>query len=158
MKKTYIIISGLALLALGMSSCANIKDYAMAPNAEVGSVGQSLTGTVISANTLRAEADSTSKNMGTGLGAVIGAGAGALLGGGTGQIVSSAGFGALGAIAGREIGKAVSESTVQRLVIQTEKNGNYTITQPIYAQFGEIQVGTTGVLTIRAQHSTFEPY
>lgn len=125
---------------------------------EVGSVAQVIPGTVVSARTVRIDASSSDKNLGTGIGAALGAGSGALLGKGKGQLVSSVGFGVLGALAGRGASKYANQSDGQELVIQADKGGaQYRVTQPVYQQVGIIPVGTHGSLQYGGTGSKFLP-
>lgn len=150
-----------ALLALGLvlvPSCANLGSLNSVSANEVGSVAQVIPGTVVSARTVRADASSSDKNLGTGLGAVLGAGAGSLLGRGKGQLVSAVGFGAAGALAGRGVGKYANQSDAQELVIQADSGKQqYRVIQPIYKELGAIPVGTHGSLQYGGAGSKFVP-
>ena len=101
MNKKYILMSmvvGGAMLTTSCSTMSN-RDYVSAN--KVGYSAQAFPATVVAARNVVIETSSTATNIGTGVGAVVGAGAGQLLGGGSGRIVSAAGFGVLGALAGR---------------------------------------------------------
>lgn len=143
-------IAYMSLLAVGLAmvpSCANYANFNRVSANSVGTVQQVIPGTVVSARTVRIDASSTDKQLGTGVGAVAGAASGALLGGGKGQLVSAAGFGLAGALAGRAIGKYANQSDGQELTIQADKGKQmYTVTQPIYEGYGAIPVGTHGNL------------
>lgn len=157
MKKT-LITGVLALSVLLVPSCANLANLDRVANNEVGSVAQVIPGTVVSARTVRIDASSSDKNLGTALGTAIGAGSGALLGKGKGQIVSAVGFGALGALAGRGVSKYANQADGQELVIQADKGGaQYRVTQPVYEQMGIIPVGTHGNLQYGGSGSKFLP-
>lgn len=157
MKKT-LITGVLALSVLLVPSCANLANLDRVANNEVGSVAQVIPGTVVSARTVRIDASSSDKNLGTALGTAIGAGSGALLGKGKGQIVSAVGFGALGALAGRGVSKYANQADGQELVIQADKGGaQYRVTQPVYEQMGVIPVGTHGNLQYGGSGSKFLP-
>lgn len=157
MKKT-LITGVLALSVLLVPSCANLANLNRVAYNEVGSVAQVIPGTVVSARTVRIDASSGDKNLGTGLGAAIGAGSGALLGKGKAQIVSAVGFGALGALAGRGVSKYANQADGQELVIQADKGkAQYRVTQPIYEQVGIIPVGAHGNLQYGGSGSKFLP-
>lgn len=157
MKKN-IITSLLALSVVLVPSCANLANFNAVGANEIGSVAQVIPGTVISARTVRADASSTDKNLGTGIGAALGAGAGSLLGKGSGQVVSAVGFGVLGAMAGRGVSKYANQSDAQELVIQADgSKAQYRVTQPIYEQLGPIPVGTHGSLQYGGAGSKFVP-
>ncbi|GEM_PF-1801847 len=157
MKKS-IITSLLALSLVLVPSCANLGTLSQVNANEIGSVAQVISGTVVSARTVRADAAASDKNLGTGLGAAIGAGSGALLGGGTGKVVSTVGFGVLGAMAGRGIAKYANKSDAQELVIQADgSKAQYRVTQPIYQEIGVIPVGAHGTLQYGGAGSKFIP-
>lgn len=157
MKATFVT----ALLAMGLvalSSCTGMSSLNSAPRATLGSVANVYAGTVISARTVEVEASATDKNIGTGIGAVVGAASGSLLGRGKGQIVSTAGFGLAGALAGRAIGSQVGKITAQELMIRLDgSNMVKRVTQPIYEQVGAIGVGVHGLLEESAAGSKFLP-
>lgn len=140
----------MTLLAAGLAlvpSCSNYANFNRVSANEVGSVSQVIPGTVVSARTVRIDASSTDKQLGTGVGAVAGAASGALLGRGKGQLVSAAGFGLAGALAGRGISKYANQADGQELTIQADGSKKmYTVTQPIYEGYGAIPVGTHGNL------------
>lgn len=147
MKATLLTLA----LALGVAllpSCSDMTSLNSVSANSVGTVAQLIPGTVIAARTVQIDASSTDKNLGTGFGAAIGAGAGSLLGRGKGQLVSSVGFGVLGAAVGRATGKEIGKTAGQQLTIQADGKGGkqYTVTQPIYEQIGAIPVGTHGNL------------
>lgn len=157
MKKT-LITGVLALSVLLVPSCANLANLDRVAYNEVGSVAQVIPGTVVSARTVRIDASASDKNIGTVLGTAIGAGSGSLLGGGKGQIVSTVGFGALGALAGRGVAKSANQADGQELLIQADKGGaTYRVTQPIYEQVGVIPVGVHGNLQYGGKGSKFLP-
>ncbi len=151
---TAILVSGI----LGLTSCSGTRSLNSVSANSIGSVGQLIPGTVTGERTIDVEATDTSRNLGTGVGAAIGAGAGSLLGRGKGQIVSSVGFGVLGALAGREVGEAVGKTKGQILTIKADAGEqSYTVTQPIYKEIGAIQVGTHGNLQYSGAESKFLP-
>ena len=135
---------GLALLP----SCSNLTSLdSVSPNS-VGAASQLIPGTVIAARTVQISSTDTDKNLGTGFGAAIGAGAGSLLGRGKGNVVSTVGFGIVGAALGRAVASQTGKTAGQQLTIQADGKGGkqYTVTQPIYKQIGAIPVGTHGNL------------
>lgn len=139
-----------ALLALGLitiPSCNDMASLNTASAASVGSVAQLIPGTVVSARAVQIDASSSAKSLGTGFGAAVGAGAGSLLGRGKGQLVSTVGFGILGAAAGRALAGQVDKTAGQELVIRADgSNAQYRVIQPVYSQIGAIPVGTHGNL------------
>lgn len=143
---------------IGLSSCTGTRSLNTVPASSLGSVGQLIPGTVTGERTIDVEATDTARNLGTGVGAALGAGAGSMLGSGSGQIVSSVGFGVLGAAVGRGIGGEVGKTKAQVLTVQSDVGGqSYTVTQPIYKEIGAIQVGTHGNLQLGGAESKFLP-
>lgn len=156
--KSKIYATLLALSLVLVPSCANLGSLNRVGANEVGSVAQVIPGTVVSARTVRADASSSDKNLGTVLGAALGAGSGSMLGRGKGQVVSTVGFGALGAMVGRGVGKYANESDAQELVIQADSDKKqYRVIQPIYKELGAIPVGTHGSLQYGGSGSKFVP-
>lgn len=151
---TLALAMGLALLP----SCSDMASLNSVSSNSVGTVSQIIPGTVIAARTVQIEASSTDKNLGTGFGAAIGAGAGSLLGRGKGQLVSTVGFGVVGAALGRSIGKEVGKMAGQQLTIQAD-NGKqqFSVTQPIFQQVGAIPVGVHGNLEYGSSGCKFLP-
>lgn len=147
----------LAAGALMLASCDTMNDFGYTSNNQVGVATQSMGATVVSARDTTIDSSSTSRNLGTGLGAALGAGAGSLLGRGKGQIVSTVGFGVLGAVAGRAAGDL---NTTQGQTLTVKIDGSktrYTVTQPIYKQIGRIPVGTHGQFEMGNGNSRFIP-
>lgn len=139
-------------------SCANLANMNQVSANEVGSVAQVISGTVVSARSVRIDASASDKSLGTGIGAALGAGSGALLGKGKGQLVSTVGFGVLGAMIGRGTSKYANQADGQELTIQADKGGaQYRVTQPVYEQIGLIPVGTHGTLQYGGSGSKFLP-
>ncbi len=157
MKKAFLI----AMLALSVTfvpSCANLADPFAADANEAGSVGEVIAGTVVQARKIRIDASNTDKNLGTIGGAALGAGLGQMLGGGSGRVVSTVGFGLVGAAAGRGVGKYATQADGQELLIKADKGGKtYRIQQNIYDGIGEIPVGTHGYLSIGSRKNVFRP-
>lgn len=149
MKKTFSLL----VLAVGLlvaPACTGVGTLSQVSANRVGSVGQVIYGTVISARNVTIDTDSSTKNMGTVIGAAVGAGAGQMLGGGSGRVVSTVGFGALGALAGRGLAKYGDQTQGQVLTIRADgKNGaTYNVTQPVYKEIGYIPVGCHGTLQL----------
>ena len=148
MKKT-IIAFVLAAGLLAVPSCTNLGSLDTVSSNQAGAVGEVITGTVTNARNVTIDTDSSTKNMGTILGAAVGAGAGQLLGGGSGRVASTVGFGALGALAGRGAAKYGDQTQGQVLTIKADKGGRtYNVTQPVYEGVGYIPVGTHGTLQL----------
>lgn len=149
MKKSIIALV-MAVGALAVPSCTNLGSLSSVSANQVGAVGEVVSGTVVNARNVTIDTDSSTKNMGTIVGAAVGAGAGQLLGGGSGRVASTVGFGALGALAGRGVAKYGDQTQGQVLTIRADgKNGKtYTVTQPVYSEIGYIPVGTHGTLQL----------
>ncbi len=156
MKALYITM--LAAAVALVPSCANWKDSNFISANEVGQVSRVVPGTVISARTVRIDATSTDKNLGTIIGAAAGAGAGQMLGGGSGRAVSTVGFGIAGALAGRATGKYANQSDGQILKVKVDRTGEiYQVKQHIYEGIGPITEGMHGDLTIGSSGCSFRP-
>ncbi len=156
MKSFYVTM--LAAMAVFVPSCSNWADPNYVSANEIGAVSEVVAGTVVSAQRIRIDAGSSDKNLGTGLGAAVGAGAGQLLGGGSGRIASTVGFGVVGALAGRSVGKYANQADGQLLMIQADKGGKtYQVKQPVYQGIGEIPVGAHGYLSLGSRGSSFRP-
>ncbi len=141
--RTYIATM-LAAAAL-LSSCATMENYDTVSANQVGVTQQVLPATVISAQNVTQETSSTSKNMGTGVGAAIGLGAGQLLGSGSGRVASSIGFAAAGALAGRYLVDSMGKTKCQRLTVKIDGSGEtFSFVQPVYKNIGYISVGAHG--------------
>lgn len=139
----------LAAATLLLPSCESMGDFDKVSTNQANVASQTLPATVISATQTTIDTSSTSRNIGTGVGAVLGAGAGSLLGRGKGQIVSAAGFGLAGALAGRYLTDSMGRTTAQRLTVQIDGSKTmYTVVQPVYKQFGLIPVGTHGMFQL----------
>lgn len=148
MKKTIIALAMAAGL-LAVPSCTNLGSLDTVSANQAGAVGEVITGTVVNARNVKIDSDSSTKNMGTLVGAAVGAGAGQLLGGGSGRVASTVGFGALGALAGRGVTKSADQTAGQVLTIKADKGGRtYNVTQPVYEHIGYIPVGTHGTLQL----------
>ena len=143
MKKSVVL---LLAAALGLSSCAWDSSYGSVSSNKIGVTQQVLPATVVSAYDVKGETSSTAKNLGTGIGAVLGAGAGQMLGGGSSRIVSAAGFGVAGALAGRYLTDAMGNTRCQRVTVKVDgKNGpTYSFVQPVYKEFGPLSPGMHG--------------
>ena len=148
MKKSIIALV-MAVGALAVPSCTNLGSLNRVSANQVGAVGEVVSGTVVNARNVTIDTDSSTKNMGTLLGAAVGAGAGQMLGGGSGRVVSTVGFGALGALAGRGVAKYGDQTQGQVLTVKADKGGKtYNVTQPVYEGVGYIPVGTHGTLQL----------
>lgn len=146
MKKTIIMTLAAASLAF-VPACSNYADFNRVSASSVGGVSQLIPGTVVSARTVRIDASSSDKSTAGLIGSALGAGAGNMLGRGKGRVVSTVGFGVAGLLAGRGVGKYANQSDGQELTIQADHDKRmYTVTQPIYAGYGAIPVGTHGNL------------
>lgn len=151
-------VTALAIGAMMLASCDTMNNAAYAPHNSVGVATQSFPATVIAARNVTIDSSDTSRNVGTGLGAVIGAGAGQLLGKGKGRAASTLGFAAAGALAGRALGDL---NTTEGQTLTVQVNGGkqtYTVTQPIYKQYGPIPVGAQGTFELGGSNSRFVPY
>lgn len=159
MKKNYIVTAFVAACALLTTSCSTMVDgNSVSPN-KVGYGAQAFPATVVAAKNVNIETTSTAKNLGTGVGAVLGAGAGQLLGGGSGRVVSTLGFGAAGALAGRYLTDSMGNTKGQTLTVQIQgSNQLYSVTQPVSKQYGYIPVGAQGMYYHGTNDSRFEPY
>ncbi len=158
MKMNYIatvLVAGAALLT---TSCSTMVDgNNVSPN-KVGYGAQAFPATVVAAKNVNIETTSTAKNLGTGVGAVLGAGAGQLLGGGSGRVVSALGFGAAGALAGRYLTDSMGNTKGQTLTVQIDGSSQlYSVTQPVFEQYGYIPVGAHGMYYHGTNNSRFEP-
>lgn len=143
MYKTTIL---LVAAALGLSSCAWDSSYGSVSSNKIGVTQQVLPATVVSAYEVTGETSSTAKSVGTGVGAVLGAGLGQMLGGGSARIVSAAGFGVAGALAGRYLTDAMGNTRCQRVTVKVDgRNGaTYSFVQPVYKEFGPVSPGMHG--------------
>ena len=159
MKMNYIVSALVVASTMLVTSCSNmVNGNNVSPN-QVGYGAQAFPATVVAAKNVNIETTSTAKNLGTGVGAVLGAASGSLLGGGTGQIVSAAGFGVAGALAGRYLTDAMGNTQGQTLTVQIEgTNQLYTVTQPVSEQTGYIPVGARGMYYHGGNNCRFEPY
>ncbi|MBR3903881.1 MAG: hypothetical protein IKJ29_09510 [Akkermansia sp.] len=158
MKKKYILMAAVAGCAMLTSSCSTMVDGNSVSPDKVGYGAQAFAATVVAARSVNIETTSTAKNVGTGVGAVLGAGAGQMLGGGSGRVVSAAGFGVLGALAGRYLVDAVGNTKGQSLTVKIDgTNQLYSVIQPVSSQVGYIPVGAHGIYYHGTNNSRFEP-
>ena len=159
MKAKHYIAAVLAAGTLLVPSCTSMSDYDSISFNDLGSVHETMPGTVTAARYLRADASNETKGWSTLLGTAVGGGAGQLLGGGSGRVASTVGFAAVGALAGRGIAEGFG-THAQELTVKVTTNGRtkyYTVTQPIYKQYGAIPVGTHGTLHVGNNRSRFVP-
>ncbi len=149
----------IALGGLVLSSCSGVKDFDRVHGSSLGIVGKSHQATVVSAQRTMVSADSSTKNLATVAGGVAGAGLGNVFGGGSGNTLYTVAAGIGGAVIGRSVASRAGQTYAQRLAVKVDgAKGTYTITQPIYKQFGEIQVGTRGELVESGGASYFRPH
>lgn len=142
---THNIYIASAALGLTLASCSTMGTYNTVTASDIGVAQQVLPATVVSAQECTQEASSTSRQMGTGIGAAIGAGAGQLLGKGRGRVASTVGFAAAGALASRYLVDATGKTKCQRLTVAIDgTNERYSFIQPIYKEIGAIPVGCHG--------------
>ncbi len=159
MKKSSIIISIAALSGILLNSCSGVRDFDSVHGNSMGVVGKSHPATVINARTVKVAASSTTKNLSTVGGAVAGGALGNMLGGGSGNTLATAGGAILGGLAARGVSASAGQSYGQQLEVKVDgSRATYTITQPIYKQFGAIQPGTRGTLIESGNSSYFRPY
>lgn len=142
-------MSVLTAASLMLASCESMGTYNTVKANQANVASQTLPATVVSATQTTIDTESTSRNLGTGVGAALGAGSGALLGRGKGQLVSTVGFGVLGALAGRYAVDAAGKTQAQRLTVQVDGSKTmYTVVQPVYQEIGLIPVGTHGMFQL----------
>lgn len=158
MKIKSLIILSLALSAATLSSCNNFADINQVSANSVGSSSQELQGTVIRERSVRIGASDGARGLSTLVGAAAGAVGGSYIGSGSGRTASTVGFGAAGAVAGNKLADSIAGSAGQVLSIRAEDGKTYSVTQPIYKQFGAIPVGTTGTLSIYGSGNKFLPF
>lgn len=156
--KTHYIMMAVAATSLMLASCESMGSLSSVRNNQANVATQSFPATVVSAYDTKIETSSTSKNLGTGIGAVLGAGAGQLLGGGSGRVVSALGFGAAGALAGRYMTDAMGNTMGQTITVKIDNSKQmYTVTQPVYEEIGRIPVGAHGMFHFGGNNSRFVP-
>ena len=156
MKAKHYITAALAAATLLVPSCTTMSDYDKISFEDLGGVHETMDGTVVAARYVKAGASNETKSWSTALGTVAGLAGGQLLGGGKGRVASTLGFGAAGALAGRGIAEGIG-THAQELTVKVKGGRKYTVTQPIYKQFGAIPVGTRGVLHVGNGRSRFVP-
>ncbi|MDO4817776.1 MAG: hypothetical protein Q3986_05050 [Akkermansia sp.] len=156
MKAKHYITAVLAAATLLVPSCTSMSDYDKISFEDLGGVHETMDGTVVAARYVKADASNETKAWSTALGTAVGAGAGQLLGGGSGRVASTVGFGVVGALAGRGIAEGFG-THAQELTVKVGNGRKYTVTQPIYKQFGAIPVGTRGTLHVGNGRSRFVP-
>ena len=149
------LVAGSAML---LASCSTMVNGNNVSPSKVGYGAQAFPATVVAAKNVNIETTSTARNLGTGVGAVLGAASGSLLGGGTGKLVSSAGFGVAGALAGRYLTDAMGNTKGQNITVQIDgTNQLYSVTQPVSQQYGYIPVGAHGMYYHGTNNCRFEP-
>ena len=158
MKKKYILAALVTGCAVLTTSCTTMVNGNNVAANKVGYGAQAFPARVVAAKNVTIETTSTAKNLGTGVGAVLGAGAGQMLGGGTGRVVSAAGFGVLGALAGRYLTDAAGNTQGQSITVKIDgTNQLYSVVQPVSEQVGYIPVGTHGMYYHGTNNCRFEP-
>ena len=158
MKVKHITLAAMAAATLITTSCTSMGDLDTVSASELGSVSRTVPATVTAARYVQAASSSETNSWGTALGAALGAGAGQLLGKGSGRIASTAGFGLAGAVAGRAAASQFKTHAQELTVkINGTKREYYTVTQPVYKQYGAIPVGTRGMLHVGSKTSRFIP-
>ena len=157
MKTKHYIAAMLAAGTILVPSCTSMSDYDSISYNDLGGIHETYPATVTAARYVRAGASNETKAWSTIAGTAIGAGAGQLLGGGSGRVVSTVGFGLVGAAAGRGIAEGFG-THAQELTVKVDGTKKYyTVTQPIYKQFGAIPEGTKGTLYVGSGRSRFVP-
>ena len=142
----YTIITSLLASGLLLSSCASMGDYNTVTAAEMGTPQQVLPATVIAAQAVTQESSSSTRNMGTLIGAGVGLGGGQLLGRGKGRTAATIGMAAAGALAGRYLADSMGRTKAQRLTVRIDGGTEtFSFVQPIYKQVGAIPVGAHGM-------------
>ncbi|MCC8021059.1 MAG: glycine zipper 2TM domain-containing protein [Akkermansiaceae bacterium] len=156
MKIKYMLQLSVLSAALGVCSCNNLNRYDRVNANQVGTVTEDLPATVTAVEACTIETSSSTRNLGTVIGAAVGAGSGSLLGRGKGRAVSTVGFGLVGALAGRAITDAAGNEKGQRITVTTETKParTYTVTQPVYKNYGEIYVNQHGVLRLGGNNTS----
>lgn len=150
-------VTALAIGAMMLASCDTMNNANYVAHNQAGVAQQSFPATVIAAQNTTIDSSDSSRNLGTGMGALVGAGAGQLLGKGKGRAASTLGFAAAGALAGRALGD-LNTNSGQTLTVQVDgTNQMYTVTQPIYKQYGPIPVGARGIFHYGGNNSRFVP-
>lgn len=157
MKTKHYIAAMLAAGTLLVPSCTTMSDYDSISFNDLGGVHETYKATVTDARYVRAGASNETKAWSSAAGAAIGAGAGQLLGGGSGRVASTVGFGLLGGLIGRGVAEGVGTHAQELTVKVDGTKKHYTVTQPIYKQFGAISVGTRGTLHVGNGRSRFVP-
>lgn len=157
--KKHLFIMTVAAASLMMASCESMGTLGRVNSNQANVATASYPATVVGVVNTTIDTSSTSKNLGTGIGAVLGAGAGQLLGGGSGRIASTLGFGAAGALAGRYMTDAAGKTAGQTVTVQVDGTKQmYTVTQPVYEEVGYITVGMKGIFHYGGNNSRFVPY
>ena len=157
MKAKHYITAVLAAATLLVPSCTSMSDYDSISFSDLGGVHETYSATVTAARYVKAGASDETKAWSTLAGTAVGAGAGQLLGGGSGRVASTVGFGLVGALAGRGIAEGFGTHAQELTVKVDGSKRKYTVTQPIYKQFGAIPVGTRGTLHVGNGRSRFVP-
>ncbi len=157
MKMNYIVTALVAGCMLITTSCTSLSSGNTVAANKVGYGAQAFPATVVAVKNVTIEASNTAKNIGTATGAVLGAGAGQMLGGGSGRVASTAGFGVLGALAGRNMSAVSGASAGQHVTVKIDGTEQlYSVTQPVGVA-GPITVGMHGMYYHGTNNCRFEP-
>ncbi len=161
MKNKYLFITTALTAALGITACSpTMGSFNTIGADQVGVVSEDYPATIVSAQSVTQETSNTARNLGTLAGAAIGAGAGSLLGKGSGNVVSTVGFGLVGAALGRYTPTVLGgETQCQRLTVRVDgSKKTYTVTQPVYKEIGALSPGQRGTLRLASgKGSVFVP-
>ncbi len=169
--KTCSLLSLTAAAAL-LSSCASMEDFDTVSVEQVGVAYRVLPATIISAEDATQEATSTSKNIGTAVGAVLGVAGEAVANGtlrqqkgmllpvgkGSGRVASSLGIGLASALAGRYLVASMAQTAGQRLTVRVDDSGEtFSFVQPVFKKFGPLSPGMHGNFYLGDRSVYFRP-
>lgn len=158
MKKS-LCIAAVAAVSMVLTSCESMGTLGRVNSNQANVASATYPATVVSVTNTTIDTSSTARNLGTLVGAAIGGGSGQLLGSGSGRVVSTVGFAAAGALAGRYITDAAGRTAGQTITVQVDGSKQmYTVTQPVYEEVGYISVGMRGLFHFGGNNSRFVPY
>ncbi|MEG0837468.1 MAG: glycine zipper 2TM domain-containing protein [Akkermansia sp.] len=119
MKKTVILAVSILTLPAFLNSCADkFGATEVYKEGQIGVAQTAQVGTVRSVENVRIEGNDA--KTGTALGAIAGGLSGAMLGGGNARLATGAGGALLGAFAGNQLDKAISEKNGQRITVKLD--------------------------------------
>lgn len=145
MKIKYAFLALTLAASSAMVSCAGLGDLTSVKSSQLGVPQQVVPATVVSVADRVVDTESSGRNVGTAIGAAVGAGAGGLLGKDRGRAVSTIGFGALGALAGRYLVDAMGRTKAQQITVRVDATGDtYSFIQVVSKQIGPISAGMHG--------------